>query len=390
MQIEGRRWDTGQAVRLSLDGQRIGRVDALEIPTDDAAHLPWICPPLVDIQFNGWGGQEFGAADLTAQKVARIVDVLAGQGVGRICPTVTTASDEVMRHAARTISEACEQFPRVARAVLAIHQEGPYLSPEDGPRGAHPRQHCRPPDWDHFQRLQEAAGGRIRLLTLAPEWDGAAEFITRATASGVIVSLGHTAADSEQIRAAVDAGARLSTHLGNGAHGTLRRHPNYLWDQMAEDRLWASLIVDGHHLPPAVVKSLVRAKTPERCLLVSDASGMAGLPPGRYATSLCELEILSSGKIVLAGQEQLLAGASAPLGTGVANVMRYAGVDLATAMAMAVQRPLELFSLPEPRLAEGELADLVLFDLPGADGGGPLGEWSIRETWIAGQQVYRA
>lgn len=278
-------------------------------------------------------------------------------------PTLTTQSPEVLSHGLATIAAACEGSAEVARRVPGIHLEGPFMSSEDGPRGAHPAEHCRVPDWELFQRLQEAAGGRIRILTMSVEFAEAPRFIERATAAGVVISIGHTAATGEQIKAAVDAGAQLSTHLGNGAHRMLRRHPNYIWDQLSEDRLMASLIVDGHHLPPEVVKAFVRGKTPERCILVSDESGLAGLPPGRYTSSGCELEILPDGRLVIAGQDQLLAGASRPIGVGVANVMNFAGVDLATAVAMATTHPARLLSLPEPALRPGAPANLVLFHL---------------------------
>jgi N-acetylglucosamine-6-phosphate deacetylase len=202
----------------------------------------------------------------------------------------------------------------------------------------------------------------------------------------VVVSIGHTAATGEQIRAAVDAGARLSTHLGNGAHRTLRRHPNYLWDQMAEDRLMASIIADGHHLPPEVVKTIVRAKTPQRTILVSDESGLAGLPPGRYQSSGCELEILRSGRLVIAGQDQLLAGASQPIGDGIANVMQFAGVDLATAVSMATANPLELLGRSAGNLRPGDPATLVLFDLNDGKCGSP-GSFSVRATIAEGEVV---
>jgi N-acetylglucosamine-6-phosphate deacetylase len=196
----------------------------------------------------------------------------------------------------------------------------------------------------------------------------------------VLVAIGHTNATSDQIKAAVDAGARLSTHLGNGAHPLIRRHPNYIWDQLAEDRLVASLIVDGHHLPPAVVKSMIRAKTPQRVVLVSDVTSMGGMPPGRYQTGLGELEVLPSGKLVPAGQPGILAGASQPIHVCVANVMRFAGVDLATAIDMASLAPARLIGLDHPGLEAGSPANLFLFDSPTADE--PL---RIRETYNTGQ-----
>jgi N-acetylglucosamine-6-phosphate deacetylase len=374
-----RRYDTGKAVQIALAGGSIAEISApgvsavrpLTLPSPARGEgvkkttaLPFVAPGFFDIQINGYGGQEFSSAALSSEGVARIVRTHFSFGVTRVCPTLTTESFEVMRHGVAAIRAACERFPDVARAVAGIHLEGPYLSREDGPRGAHPAEHCRAPDWSEFAALQDAAGGRVRLLTMSPEFDNAPEFIARATDSGVLVAIGHTGATGAQIRAAVDAGARLSTHLGNGAHRTLRRHPNYIWDQLAEDRLWASLIVDGHHLPPEVVKTFLRAKSPQRMLLVSDISGLAGLPPGRYASSGCELEILADGRLVIAGQDQLLAGASLPIGTGIANVMRFAGLDLATAVDMATRTPAELLRLTPGGLAPSDPADLVLFDLP--------------------------
>jgi N-acetylglucosamine-6-phosphate deacetylase len=359
-------------VRLEIADERIAAVAELSDPSGESAPQPWIAPGFIDVQINGYGGQEFSSPDLTEEKVAELARGQAAFGVTQFCPTVTTAGRETIEHALRTIAAACRRFRDVDHAVAGIHLEGPYISREDGPRGAHPLEHCRPPDLREFERFFDAADRRIVILTLSPEYPGAADFIRRVTALGVVVAIGHTGAETAQIRAAVDAGATLSTHLGNGAHRTLRRHPNYLWDQMAEDRLMASLIVDGHHLPPEVVKSLVRAKTPDRCLLVSDLSGLAGLPPGRYATQLCDLEILADGRLVIAGQEQLLAGASRPIGAGVANVMRFAGVDLATAVHMASHHPGRLLGRRPVNLEPGDPADLVLFDILGAPDGSRL------------------
>ncbi len=356
----GRHFRTAEPIELRCRSGVIAEVR----PAPDAAQVRgWLSPGFVDIQSNGYNGQEFSSPILTVEKVAAIVDFQASFGVTRFLPTVTTASSETIIHSVRKIAEACRQSASIANIAAGIHVEGPYISREDGARGAHPLAHCRPPCWDEFQRFQEAAEGRIRLLTLSPEYAAAPEFIRRATDSGVVIALGHMTADSAQIQAAVDAGARLSTHLGNGAHRMLRRHPNYLWDQMAEDRLHASLIVDGHHLPPEVVKTIVRAKSPERCILVSDFSGLAGLPPGRYDTELCELEILADGRLVIAGQDQLLAGASQPIGVGIAKVMDFAGVSLGTAVDMATRHPAELLGLPIVELAAGQSAEVVHFDL---------------------------
>jgi N-acetylglucosamine-6-phosphate deacetylase len=361
MRLFGRRYDNGELVEVTLAGGQVARVaPAASLPAGHETP-PWIAPGFVDVQVNGYDGQEFSSFELTPEKVAAIVRRHYAFGVTGICPTLTTQSFEMLSHGMGAIAAACGTWSDIDRAVLGIHLEGPYFSTEDGPRGAHPKEHCRRPDWVEFQRLQAAAGGRIVILTMSPEFDEAPEFIARASTSGVVVAIGHTGASGSQIRAAVDAGARLSTHLGNGAHRVLRRHPNYLWDQMAEDRLVASLIVDGHHLPPEVVKTMVRAKTPARCVLVSDESGLAGLPPGRYSSSGCELEILADGRLVIAGQDQLLAGASAPIGVGVANVMRFAGVNLSTAVAMATVNPLELLGKRGGGLQPGDRADLVLF-----------------------------
>lgn len=378
--LAGRNFRTAEPIEVHCRG---GVITAVR-PLPTAVRVRgWLAPGFVDIQSNGYGGQEFSSPTLTAEKVAAIVDVQASFGVTRFLPTVTTASFETIAHSLRTIAAACRQSAKVARIAVGMHVEGPYISREDGARGAHPLAHCRPPDWEEFQRFQEAAEGRIRLLTLSPEYPEAPRFIRRVTDSGVVVALGHMTADSAQIKAAVDAGARLSTHLGNGAHRMLRRHPNYLWDQMAEDRLSASLIVDGHHLPSEVVKTIVRAKTPERCILVSDLSGLAGLPAGRYDTELCELEILADGRLVIAGQDQLLAGASQPIGVGVAKVMDYAAVSLGTAVDMATRQPADLLGLPMVELAEGQPAEVVHFDLSQSESGSRL---SVLST-ISGDDV---
>ncbi len=389
MEIVARRYDTQQPVRVTIDGDHITAIEPCEAA---GGELPFVAPALLDLQMNGFSGQDFTDPALTIGHVRDISLALDAHGLGGYCPTVTTQSHEVIAHALKTIADACEEDAEVARRVIGIHLEGPYISAEEGPRGAHPLEHCRPPDWDEFQRLQEAARGTIEILTLSPEYDGSADFIRRVAESGVTVAIGHTAADSDQIRAAVDAGARFSTHLGNGAHSMIRRHPNYIWDQLADDRLWASIIADGHHLPPAVIKSFLRAKTLERCLLVSDITGLAGMPPGEYrGTSLGDVDILDDGRIVVAATPQYLAGASLPIGVGIANLLNYAEVDLKTAIEMATLRPAELLELPDrPGLEVGACAELILFNL--GEGDQPragVNSFELLDTFKSGQTVYR-
>lgn len=375
--INVRRYDTLEAVSIEVESGRIRRIESAAGKTG----LPIVAPGFVDLQINGFGGIEFNDRQLTVEKVRQVALSQDPFGVTAFLATCTTDGHDVLKHGLATIAKAIRELPEVAARIPGIHLEGPFICPHDGPRGAHPKQHVRPPDWQEFQRLQEAAEGKIKLTTVSAEYEGSPEFIRRAADSGVLVAIGHTNATSDQITAAVDAGARMSTHLGNGAHPTIRRHPNYIWDQLAEDRLTASLIVDGHHLPPAVVKSMVRAKTPERIVLVSDITSMGGMPPGRYETGLGALEVLPSGKLVPAGQPDILAGASLPIHVCVANIMRYAEVDLRTAVDMASLWPAKLIGLDHPGLKVGAPANLVVFDLPNTSTE-PL---HIRATYQQGQ-----
>lgn len=366
MRLVGRRYDTGQTVQIEIEH---GTLTAC-VPCDHPhpTDLPWLAPGFVDLQVNGFGGRNFTDPHLTTESVELISAALRPFGIARYLPTIITQSLAIQTHAVAIIAQAMDESTAVRRRVAGIHLEGPYISPVEGPRGAHPLSACRPPDWDEFRCLQDMARGHIRLITLSPEYPEAPAFIQRAVDSGVLVSIGHTNANSEQIQAAVDAGARLSTHLGNGSHIHLHRHRNYVWDQLADDRLTASLIADGFHLPPAVLKSLIRGKQPERVVLVSDITGLAGLvgsEPGVYETAgLGRVEVLSDGRPVVAGQRELLAGAIQPLHVGIANVMRHAEVSLADAIDMASSRPARLLGLPCAPFTAGTPANLVAFQVP--------------------------
>jgi N-acetylglucosamine-6-phosphate deacetylase len=351
-----RHFQTGEWVRLSIEGETIAHIAPAEGPSPHDAPDEWIAPAFWDIQLNGRWGVSFSDERLTASQVTAIVNAQAALGTARLCPTLISASFAALKHGLRTIGEACELDRDVARRVVGIHVEGPYISEVNGYRGAHPLEAIRDPDWVEFESLQEASGGRIALLTLAPERAGAIAFIREAVKRGVVIALGHTAADGPTIDEAVKAGAKLSTHLGNGIASQLPRHPNPIWTQAASDELRASLIADGHHLDPSVLRVLVRAKTPERIMLVSDASPLAGLPPGRYG----EWAVDPSGKIVVAGTPYL-AGSNQALEVGLNHLIQHAGLSLSQALATVTKHPAQLLRRPEPLLEAGQPANLVRF-----------------------------
>lgn len=289
----GRRYENGEPVRITVDGERIAAVEPAW-PASDVRDWPFVAPALFDLQINGRGGIWFGKAGITPPEILGVFAEQFRFGVTRICPTVITNSFGVLHAALSALRSACEQERWAAQMAPGFHLEGPYISGEDGPRGAHPREHVRSPDWKEFEKLQQAAGGRIRLVTLAPELPGATDFIRRAVASGVTVALGHTAASGEEIAAAVEAGAAEHSP-GQRVHLTLRRHPNYIWEQLGDPRLSASVIADGHHIPASVLRSIIRTKGVRGVILTCDASGLAGCAPGSTPRGRCGWRCSTTG-----------------------------------------------------------------------------------------------
>ena len=321
----------------------------------------WIAPGLVDIQVNGFAGVDFNRPQTPHSEIQKALELIVSTGVTRCLPTVITGPKDDMVGCLRNLAAAKKAVP-LGKAIAGFHVEGPHIASADGPRGAHPLDSVRPPDLEEYKRWQEATDGQIRLVTLSAEYDSAPDYIRAIVRDGVTASIGHTAATSDQIRAAVDAGATLSTHIGNAAHSVMPKHPNYIWDQLAEDRLSASFIVDGIHLGAAFLKSALRAKTVSRAVLVTDASAPAGAKPGRYVLGRQDADLTEDGRVVLAGTDRL-AGSALKLNDGIANVMRMAGISLSEALAMATTHPARVIHL-EGRskwLVAGERADLVTF-----------------------------
>lgn len=369
---------SGAGVEIACDGERIAEVrPARERPSN------WIAPGWVDIQVNGFAGVDYNSPTTPQEEIARSVEALYSAGVTRFYPTVITGAPQDMVGALRNLSRAKDSLPEGA-AMDGFHVEGPHISPEDGPRGAHPKRWVRPPDIDEFCRWQEAAAGHIRLVTLAPEWPEAPRYVEALRARNVVVSIGHTNAEARHIADAVSAGATMSTHLGNGAHAVMRRHPNYIWEQLAEDRLRASFIVDGIHLPTSFLKVALRAKGVERAVLVTDASSPAGCKPGRYRLGEQEVDLTPDNRVVLAGQDRL-AGSALRMDRGVENLMRLGELSLADAVRMGTVNAARAGGVPgrQRGLEAGDRADFVLFDF---DAQGKAIQ--VKATYVGGRRAW--
>jgi N-acetylglucosamine-6-phosphate deacetylase len=333
-------------------------------------------PGFIDLQVNGFAGVDYNHPRTSHAEISRSLDAQFACGVTRLYPTVITGPHEDMLACLRNLSEARESLPD-GEAIAGFHVEGPHISLEDGPRGAHPLAAVRAPDYEEFLRWQDAARGWVRLVTLSPEWPEAAAYIERITGAGVVASIGHTKATAAQISDAVSAGATLSTHLGNGAHQLMLRHPNYIWEQLSEDRLMAGFIADGIHLGAAFLKSAIRAKTIERSFLVTDASTPVGAAPGRYFLGEQSVDLTEDGRVVLAGTNRL-AGSALHMHHGIANVMRLAGLSLAEAVRMATENPARAGRVPAHH------GDAVEFRVSAGN------RIEVLKTWMSGRLVYGA
>jgi len=250
----------------------------------------------VDLQVNGYMGVDFSAPGLTVEDVRKVVSELLSRGTSAFCPTLITSMPEIYESNLPVLAK-CFETPDIVPHLLGLHLEGPFISPEDGARGAHSRDAVRPPSIDFFDRLHQLAGGTIKILTVAPELPGAIDLIKHASNRGVRVAIGHHLADRATIARACDSGARFSTHLGNGIPNLLARHPNPLWDQLAENRLAATLITDGHHLDRSFVRAAAAVKGVEKTIVISDSSPIAGFAPGEYVTLGQKVVLETSGKL---------------------------------------------------------------------------------------------
>ncbi|HLS14581.1 MAG TPA: amidohydrolase family protein [Beutenbergiaceae bacterium] len=356
--LTGRATHSGELIDVVVSGDVIERVEARP---GDGSDVPWLLPGLVDLQVNGWAGHDVNGPQVTADEVIALVRALAASGTTTVVPTVITATQEEILTSLRAITAARHQDAQTRAAIPFVHIEGPHISAQDGPRGVHPAQEVRGVDRGEFEQWQQAAEGLVGIVTLSPHHEGAPDYIRSLVADGVIAAIGHTHASPEEIRAAVAAGASMSTHLGNGAHGQITRHPNYIWTQLDEDALTACFIADGHHLPADTLRVMLRAKGLDNSVLVSDSVALGGQEPGEYRTPVGGRVVLDANGRLSEYGTPFLAGAACALHTGVRTCVQDLGLSLADAVRLATVNP-GRFTGRRGVLAPGQRADLVLLD----------------------------
>ena len=360
-----------------------------------AGPAEWVfCPPLIDLQVNGAMGVDLQDLSLTEADFMVLCRGLARAGTAAWLPTlITDAADRLERKAALLgmFIRNWHRYPadEAGARPLGIHLEGPFLSPEDGARGAHPRKHVQPASIEAFSRILAASGGTVRYVTLAPEVSGGLELIAhlRQREPRMLIGIGHTLADGSTIRRACEAGARICTHLGNGLPAQLHRHQNPVWSQLAEERLYASFIPDLHHLPESVLTAMVRAKGPERSLFVSDAVCLAGEPPGTYDLFGTTVEKRPDGRVCLAGTD-LLAGSGTLLLEGLLRACGEGVLSLETAWQGGFRVPARLtacFGQVAPFAADGTIRNGILLRTERREDG--TVRYTPEAVWINGCRV---
>ena len=322
----------GDTFEFTIEGARLISRRRVRAKTDVV-----FGPGFLDLQCNGYAGIDFNHPDTTAEQMVVAIRTMWRDGCAHVLPTLITASSERLSALFRRLVEALHADADVAASVPGFHLEGPFMSPHDGARGAHPLAHMRDVSRKLWCEWQRAAEGRIALVTVAPEVRGVLSFIRQLRSENVLPALGHTMADAETIARACEAGALMSTHLGNGCPQMLHRHSNPVLAQLSEDRLAASIIPDGVHLPPEVVRLYYRVKGAERIVLVTDAMSAAGAPAGRYTIGDLVIEV-GKDRVVRQPGSPNLAGSALTMSEAVAKYVEMSGVSLAESWEAASVR----------------------------------------------------
>jgi len=384
VRIEGLHYQTGQPVAIVINDGKIISIQSIDRLTD-GSHSCFIAPGLIDNQVNGFAGVSFalGGGELTPEGIKKATSELWKKGVTTYLATLTTNSREILLKNFEMLAKTRDD-PALRGSLAGFHLEGPYISPVDGYRGSHPMKYVRNPDWIEFMKFYEASGRNILTVTIAPELEGAMDFIRKCTAMGIIVAIGHHNASKKIIDEAVLNGAKIATHLGNGCANMINRHDNPLWPQLANDQLMASIICDGFHLRDEEIKTFYKVKGAEKTIITSDVTSFAGLPPGRYNVEVGDTVELTQEGMLRYPVQNVLYGSATPISRGVVHFMKITGCTLADAIRTACTNPALLYRLDDRGSIEpGKRADLILFTIGEHD-------LNIVRTYVAGELVYDA
>ena len=379
--ISGYLPDHNTIVEILVKDGLIDRINKID-PGKKKEKKIYVAPGLIDTQVNGYASVSFNREGLTGEKIIELTEAMWREGVTTYFPTIITNSSELITENLKILTAAIKDSPGLSNSIPGYFLEGPYISPIDGFRGAHAKEWVRLPDWEEFSGFYSAANGKIIQVGVAPEVDGAMEFIQKSRDMGISISLAHHNATADQVDEAVNLGARVATHLGNGCANTIHRHDNPIWPQLSNDLLTPSIIADGHHLRKEELRVFFKVKGPENLMLVSDATELAGMPPGSYSWNGKEVVMTEDGMLKYPAQN-VLAGASFPVRTGVKNMMVMAGCTLEESLIMATSTPAKVYNLNDRGiLQEGLRADLILFTIED-------GEIIIQQTLLRGEVVYQ-
>ena len=377
--LEALHYETVQPVRIDIEE---GLITGITFLSQEAATsgLAYVAPGLIDNQVNGYAGVDFSGENLSTEEVARATRALWDTGVTTYLPTLVTNAPQNLIENFRILA-AASLHEEVRLSIPGFHLEGPWLSKLDGFRGCHQEDQLANPNISQLISFQNAAGGRIVQVTLAPELPGAMDMISYCRENGILTAIGHSNASGDEINRACQFGTRLSTHLGNGCANLIHRHKNPIWPQLAAEQLIPTLIADGHHLSPEELKVFLLVKGKERIILTSDITYLAGMPAGKYHFAGAEVILTEDGRLRSADQD-CLAGASLPLLKGVENMMRFTGCSLGSAINMASSNVANVFGWNDRgALVPGRRADLLLLNFHG-------NHLSVKTTFLAGKVVY--
>ncbi len=346
--------DHGRIVEISVRGERQVPVGVAVSEFGNGV----MAPGYVDLHIHGSAG--YDVMDDRAEALPTIEQLLARHGVMSYFPTTVTAPVDTILRALERLADAIEAREEknadVRRArPLGIHLEGPFIS--HARRGVHPPENLLTPTLALFEQFWQAARGHIRMMTIAPELEGALEVITEAAGREVCVSLGHSDADFAAAERGIAAGARHATHTFNAMRPLDHRSPGILGAVLTDRRISADIIADGVHLDPAIVKLVADAKGLEQTVLITDATSATGMPDGRYHLGSLEVEV-RDGKCMADGK---LAGSVLTLDRAVRNLAQFAEWDMPAAVAAASRNPARVAQLKNKgTLTAGADADFVV------------------------------